>query len=234
MSLSTSATSVRFKTQYLYVSGSSCLTVRCTTGPAWDNFSLLYRTYFDSASPLLNVIIANDDLGNSNVTGFTASGFHSDEQLIFVLTGYYSTSSGTSSCTFTSSGTITLGNAPEIIVFGYTPCTPAVASEEAVLNATGLTCCSDGVVCVNSADSQCHVTVLPYLSIPSPSLSFIALPELISVTNDVLIGSYMESFGTQSISFPKLVDVASFSVSSLANLTTVNLSSLKGSKTTDL
>jgi hypothetical protein len=220
---------VRFTTVILRVSESN-LAVHCRTSPFWDSFSLLYGTSFDATAPLKNLIVANDDLvGNASVTGFSTSRFSPNQQLVFVLTGYSASSFGASQCTFTSSGTITIVASPVAARLSpRSPCSQAVASEQAVLDAAGLSCLSIGASCAQ-ADflSPCHVITLPYLVITAPSLSSIVLPELVSVGGSIYLGQFSTtSFGTELISFPKLIGVAGIKFWSLQNLTSVNLDSL--------
>jgi hypothetical protein len=226
---------VPFKTLELYVSESN-LTVECKmrrlspfdTG-GWDNFSLLYGTSFNSTAPLGGLLVANDDLGDpaSFVTGFSTSHFGANQQLVFVLTGFNSNEFGISTCTFMSSGAITLGKSPLATSFGQ-PCFPAVASEQAVLDASSLSCCSSGVLCeMVTSSSPCQVTALPFIYIPLPSLSSIVLSELHTVTGGVKLGTNDVASLVIQISFPKLVDVGWIELLSLRNLIAVNLASLK-------
>jgi hypothetical protein len=153
-----------------------------------------------------------------------------------VLTGSSSTAFGTSTCSFSSVGQITLGLVqPCLGCIGgqaFLPCTPAVAAEEAVLR-SGLTCCSAGVSCRRASyieNNTCYVYSLPSLNIPSPTLASISLSQLRSVDAGFLVGSYSPlSTGTVSISVPQLTTVGWIRVLGLTDLTTVDFSSFQQS-----
>ncbi|MCS6774946.1 MAG: proprotein convertase P-domain-containing protein [Chloroherpetonaceae bacterium] len=60
----------------------------------WDNFLVLYRTSFNPAAPLSNVIIANDDFPSVGRSGFNGVNLIAGTTYHIVTTGFSNTSAG--------------------------------------------------------------------------------------------------------------------------------------------
>lgn len=67
----------------------------------FDNFTVVYDGAFNSASPLTNVIAANDDLGDTATSGFNSIRLRSGHTYTFVVTGKTNTDYGNQSATLT-------------------------------------------------------------------------------------------------------------------------------------
>lgn len=84
-----------------------------TTAPVnWDNFSFLYQTSFNAASPLTNVLVGNDDNTTIGLSGFTRV-LTAGSQYFFITTGFQPGDAGTWSLDITGPGSISIGVIPE-------------------------------------------------------------------------------------------------------------------------
>lgn len=79
---------------------------------AFDNFLTLYGGSFVPASPLLNALALNDDLGDLGASGFSFS-LLANTPYIVVTTGYENTDFGIYSNAITGLGTISVIPEPE-------------------------------------------------------------------------------------------------------------------------
>ncbi|MCS6776253.1 MAG: dockerin type I domain-containing protein [Chloroherpetonaceae bacterium] len=75
--------------------------VSTTQAPLWDNFIVLYRGEFQPASPLTNVMAANDDFGNTTRAGIDAVPLTAGQTYTIVVTGFSNTSQGAFETTIT-------------------------------------------------------------------------------------------------------------------------------------
>jgi hypothetical protein len=64
-----------------------------TTPTAWDNYLVLYQNFLNPASPLTNVIVANDDFTSIGNAGFTAT-LATGITYYAVTTGFANTDAG--------------------------------------------------------------------------------------------------------------------------------------------
>ena len=79
----------------------------------WDNFLVLYQTAFSPLSPLMNVIVANDDFPGIGRAGFNGVSLTAGTQYFLITTGFANTSVGEFSNTITGEGNVTPGAVPE-------------------------------------------------------------------------------------------------------------------------
>lgn len=68
--------------------------VSTALAPLWDNFLVLYRGEFQPASPLTNVMAANDDFGSTIRAGIDAVPLMAGQTYTIVVTGFANTSQG--------------------------------------------------------------------------------------------------------------------------------------------
>jgi hypothetical protein len=112
-------------------SGSYNFASLATMPSAWDNYTFLYRTAFNPATPLVNAIIGNNDF--MGVAGFGLSGFTANLttgiNYFFVTTGNTNASAGAFTNTITGPGNVLGGSVATVpepstilgsaLAFGY-------------------------------------------------------------------------------------------------------------------
>ena len=110
--LSLIGTAVRYASTAFAVDQAGNYTVDSlsTTPALWDNYTILYRSTFNPLNPLLNVIIANDDLVFIGRSGFTVN--LAIGSYVLVTTGYTNGDAGTAANTISGAGNIT--STPEV------------------------------------------------------------------------------------------------------------------------
>lgn len=120
VALSGVGTAVPYHVQpfFVKVGGTYALQSGSTIPAGWDNFTFLYQLAFNSATPLTNVLIGNDDNPNIGQSGFTF-GLTAFTQYYMVTTGFANGDSGSFTNTIQDvpggnpAGTIMLGAIPE-------------------------------------------------------------------------------------------------------------------------
>ncbi|MDQ6651285.1 MAG: PEP-CTERM sorting domain-containing protein [Acidobacteriota bacterium] len=114
-SLSGVGTAVPFSVTQLTVGTSGTYTFQCTaTSPAgWDNYTFMYQNSFDSASPLTNVLIGNDDNPTVGLSGFSLN-LNAGTTYFFIVTGFSNFDAGAWSTVASGPGTITVGGVPGV------------------------------------------------------------------------------------------------------------------------
>ncbi|MBB3223312.1 PEP-CTERM sorting domain-containing protein [Pseudoduganella umbonata] len=91
-------------------------------GLGFDTFLLLYETAFDPVAPLINGVVANDDLVSLRTSGFAAD-LVAGEQYFVVVTGFSSDQFGAYSLTISGDGVISAVPEPStwlMLAFGVT------------------------------------------------------------------------------------------------------------------
>jgi len=111
-SLSSTGTAVPYSAQEFSVDAAGSYTFLSTaTSPRnWDNYTLLYQTSFNPASPLTNALTGNDDDPSVGLSGFSFP-LSAGVNYFFVTTGFGNSSFGAFSNTITGPGSITLAAA---------------------------------------------------------------------------------------------------------------------------
>lgn len=106
-SLSAVGTAVHYTTQTFTVdlSGSYTFLSTATNPLNWDNFTFLYITAFNAASPITNALVGNDDNPSIGLSGFTIN-LTAGSSYIFVTTGFANTDVGAFTNTITGPGNI--------------------------------------------------------------------------------------------------------------------------------
>ncbi|HZF78844.1 MAG TPA: PEP-CTERM sorting domain-containing protein [Rubrivivax sp.] len=79
----------------------------------WDNFLLLYSPSFSPGSPLVNGVVANDDLGGVIGSSGFSRNLMAGVTYVTVTTGYAMTDFGAYSNTINGPGNVILGVVPE-------------------------------------------------------------------------------------------------------------------------
>ncbi len=105
--LSAVATNVPFLTLTFTVSESGSYDFR-STASGWDNFLHLYAGSFNSATPLLNGVVGNDDLGGIGNSGFNAVSLTAGTTYILVTSGFDNDDFGAFSNSISGIGTVSV------------------------------------------------------------------------------------------------------------------------------
>jgi hypothetical protein len=111
--LSAVGTAVPFTVIQLTVgAGGSYVFQNTATTIGYDNFTLLYQNAFNSAAPLINALVANDDNPTIGLTGFTVN-MTAGTTYFYVVTGFNNADFGNWSAVITGPGIITVGGGPQ-------------------------------------------------------------------------------------------------------------------------
>ena len=78
----------------------------------WDNFTFVYKTAFNAASPLINGVAGNDDNPTIGLSGFTTA-LLTGVDYFYVTTGFERADAGTFSASITGPGNVILAGVPE-------------------------------------------------------------------------------------------------------------------------
>jgi hypothetical protein len=116
--LSPIANNVRYSSQVFNVSTSGLYNFLSTaTSPAnWNNVLFLYQNSFNSATPLVNALIGNDNFPNIlsiGTSGFNNVSLTTGVNYFLVTTGFLNSNSGSFSNSITGPGNIALAPVPE-------------------------------------------------------------------------------------------------------------------------
>ena len=115
--LSPNGTAVLYRVTPFSVTASGAYVFRNTAllPVNWDNFTFVYQTAFNPATPLVNGVIGNDDNPTIGLSGFTTA-LTAGTNYFYVVTGFAAVAFGTYSASITGPGNVVL--VPEPASYG--------------------------------------------------------------------------------------------------------------------
>jgi len=110
--LSSAGSGVKYEVLPFTVSASGSYVFQNTAVGSWDNFSFLYKTAFNPATPLVNGVVGNDDNPDIGLSGFTSS-LTAGTSYFYVATGFDPSEFGAYSLSISGPGSVITAAVPE-------------------------------------------------------------------------------------------------------------------------